>query len=291
MTRVVDARSYKSGDLVGLIALSGSVCYFPGCSQRIVLIVNGEPIVQAEIAHIRAAKANGPRYFKDMSDDERRSYANLIWLCVAHHKVVDRNRGADFSIETLERWKSERESPAMDALKGLGQLDENRLQELISEALETAQDKLSDALKRFEQVDSEAANLLANLVDEISSTGRLGAVPDPDVSAMLAEAASSLSHLPDYAPMLADAGEKLSYLPDVASQLSNAAASAAHLADVAIALDAASNKLQGLESLINQLNEAASSVSGASELVTQIRAAASSLATAANAMADARGAY
>ncbi|MFD6637813.1 hypothetical protein ACFWDN_18590 [Micromonospora chalcea] len=226
-----------------------------------------------------------------MSDDERRSFSNLIWLCKAHHKVVDRNGGSDYPIEVLERWKSERESPAMVALKGLGQLDEERLQEMIGEALESAHDKLSDALARFEQVDSEAANLLANLIDEISSTGRLGVVPDPDVSAMLAEAAERLIVLPDYAPMLDSAGQRLSFLPDAASQLANAAESLAHLADVANQLSSASTKLAELEGIVGQLDNAAAAVADTSVLVDQIKSAASSLTAAANAMIDAKSMY
>ena len=45
------------------------------------------------------------RYVADMTDDQRRSFPNLVLLCNPHHKLVDKVRPDDYSVEDLEQWK------------------------------------------------------------------------------------------------------------------------------------------------------------------------------------------
>jgi hypothetical protein len=45
--------------------------------------------VTAEICHIKAQSAGGPRYDPDQTDKERHGFDNLLLLCGDHHKVVD----------------------------------------------------------------------------------------------------------------------------------------------------------------------------------------------------------
>jgi hypothetical protein len=42
-------------------------------------------ILVGEIAHIEAAMPDGPRFRKEMTNEERRAFANLLLLCGVHH--------------------------------------------------------------------------------------------------------------------------------------------------------------------------------------------------------------
>ncbi|MBB5155908.1 hypothetical protein [Saccharopolyspora phatthalungensis] len=46
-----------------------------------------------------------------MTDDERRSFDNLILLCKEHHELVDTKHPDKYSVETLKSWKQDREAP------------------------------------------------------------------------------------------------------------------------------------------------------------------------------------
>lgn len=69
-----------------LFALSRNRCAFPDCESP---LVEASGTVTGEIAHIRAASQNGPRFDPEQSDEERHSFVNLILLCGRHHKVID----------------------------------------------------------------------------------------------------------------------------------------------------------------------------------------------------------
>ena len=69
-----------------LFARSGNQCAFPGCTNPLVNNCN-ESV--AQICHIEAASPGGQRYNKKQTDEERRSYDNLILLCYAHHVETD----------------------------------------------------------------------------------------------------------------------------------------------------------------------------------------------------------
>jgi len=66
-------------------------------------------------AHIAAAAAGGPRYDPFMTAEERASAVNGIWLCQNCAKLVD-NDPIRFTIEVLQRWKTQREAEARRAL-------------------------------------------------------------------------------------------------------------------------------------------------------------------------------
>lgn len=131
---MVDPRGYRAGTRAALALFSHGHCYFPGCKVPTFVFVDGEPIINYQIAHIRDAKP-GNRYVKDMTDDERRAFDNLVLLCQPHHTEVDKIHPDRYSIETLEGWKVERESGAVAQLRGLDGLTEDRLAEMIREAL------------------------------------------------------------------------------------------------------------------------------------------------------------
>lgn len=67
-------------------------CAYPRCGA--VLVVEAEHTGDSaksvgKFAHICAASPGGPRYDASMSDVERSSASNLIFLCGTHHDVID----------------------------------------------------------------------------------------------------------------------------------------------------------------------------------------------------------
>lgn len=100
----IGPRDYKVTAIKRLFAFSGNKCTKPGCKKK--LIAEDGHTVVAKICHIEAAKAGGPRFRQSMSDDERRSFANLILLCDEHHQMIDDKHNEDkYSVELLLDWK------------------------------------------------------------------------------------------------------------------------------------------------------------------------------------------
>lgn len=130
-------RHYSAGTRAALALLSQGTCYFPGCATRTIEFLDGDPFINVHIAHIRDAKP-GNRYVADMTDDERRSFANLVLLCKPHHTLVDKMHPERYSIAELEKWKIEREGVAMGSLRGLNDLTEERLEEMIRAAVSSS---------------------------------------------------------------------------------------------------------------------------------------------------------
>jgi hypothetical protein len=66
-------------------------------------------------AHITAASEGGPRYDRNMSNDERMSAANGIWLCQTCAKRIDSDPDR-YSVKVLRAWKWLAEGEADEAL-------------------------------------------------------------------------------------------------------------------------------------------------------------------------------
>ena len=134
---VTDPRGYSSGTRAALAHLSRGTCYNPDCTCSIIRFIDGEPYVDYQIAHIRDAKL-GNRYDPDMTDDQRRAFANLILLCKPCHTRVDKTHLQDYNVERLEAWKRRREGSASEDLAALGPMDEDKLGELVTAAVRAA---------------------------------------------------------------------------------------------------------------------------------------------------------
>lgn len=118
-------RAYGSGVEKALYRLSRGTCYYPNCSRRIIEVVEGEPMVAVDIAHVHGANSGSARYQESMTDAERRAYDNLILLCGPHHRLVDGRRRDEFPPELLQAWKSENEpAEGIGALASAGLTDE-----------------------------------------------------------------------------------------------------------------------------------------------------------------------
>lgn len=128
-------RDYRAGTKQALFTLAARTCYFPECREAVVAFIEGIPVSNVHIAHIRGASVGSARYDPSMTDDDRASFDNLLLLCKPHHDLVDRLRPDDFSVDVLQEWKRRREGSQMEALRGLRDLTETRLAELLEEAM------------------------------------------------------------------------------------------------------------------------------------------------------------
>jgi hypothetical protein len=87
-----------------LFLKSGNLCAYPGCSK---LMMNSAGVFVGQICHIEAAEAGGPRFNQAMSNEERRSFANLMLMCYDHHQIT--NDTDTYSVERLRQYKANQE--------------------------------------------------------------------------------------------------------------------------------------------------------------------------------------
>ena len=136
---MVKPRDYLPSDIKRLFAFSGNQCSEPKC-KRPVIAEDGITVV-GKVCHIEAASSKGPRYRKEMKDDERRSYDNLILLCDEHHSIIDNKKNeGEYTKELLLEWKN-------DHISG----NEGSEIEINEETIFSAIDDIVDAIGRLEK--------------------------------------------------------------------------------------------------------------------------------------------
>lgn len=205
---------YSRTSEIALAAFSGNRCYWPDCDVPTVVKVSGQPVVNVQRAHIKAKNPGGPRYDATMTDRERDDWPNIIWLCHPHHTYLDRLHPDKFAVEQLQQWKRDREADTAAGLIGLGRVTEERLQELIAEAVEVRNDRLDSAVQRLEELgDVELAAVVRDLRENVNRMDDVGGFPDRTTVAMLSEAASELQYLtPSLVEQLAEAAYMMRHL-------------------------------------------------------------------------------
>lgn len=87
-----------------LLAVSGNRCAFPDCTQP---LVNEHEAFVGQVCHIEAAEPGGERYNPEQSDEDRRSFSNLMLMCANHHIIT--NDTTKFDVPTLTLMKTEHE--------------------------------------------------------------------------------------------------------------------------------------------------------------------------------------
>ena len=96
----------------------GYRCSFPKCRTATVgpSLEDDEKIALTGVgAHICAAAEGGPRYDPAMTREERRGINNCIWMCQTHARLIDRDV-TKYTVEILQRWKTEAEQAAAESL-------------------------------------------------------------------------------------------------------------------------------------------------------------------------------
>ena len=106
-TSVIEHRPPTPATQKNVLAASGNQCAYPGCSRRL-FDVEHETLI-GTVAHIHSRKQNGPRFDPMQSEQENRSFPNLVGMCAEHSKIIDGPKWEDFSPETLRTWKAEHE--------------------------------------------------------------------------------------------------------------------------------------------------------------------------------------
>ena len=89
-----------------LYGLSGNQCAFPGCEVSFVSPEDETNV--SNICHIEAAEEGGERYNPNSTDEERRSFENLILLCAKHH--TETNDVGKYTVDVLQKMKQEHEA-------------------------------------------------------------------------------------------------------------------------------------------------------------------------------------
>ncbi|MGW7021519.1 hypothetical protein ACWGGS_19615 [Streptomyces decoyicus] len=216
-------RKYNNATLAGLMTLCRGYCYWPGCTSRVITMVNGVPKLNAEIAHIRAINPGGKRFDATWSVPERNSFKNLMLLCVPHHTTIDGASSADYPVEVLEEWKAGREGESVEALEGLTGLTEARLSDMLAEAQGQFLDEVRPALAEFSKTAPELAVLLNSLLDELADPRIHGFGISPDSIELFSDAARSLGSFEDNVSLFASAAGSLGNLETKSVMLARAA--------------------------------------------------------------------
>jgi hypothetical protein len=164
--------------------------------------------------------------------------------------LVDRIEPEKYSIELLQEWKAQREGPEGAALRGVSDLTEERLQEMILEVIVVRDKRIDTAIERFEEVDFEAARVLRDMLGELNYLRSHNSVVDPDVVSMLYDAATtirpSVNH--DTVSSLWSAADMLrtQNLQDSAVAIVAAATQLSKIPDLIVLLDDAVQQLQNV---------------------------------------------
>jgi hypothetical protein len=87
-----------------LFLKSGNLCAFPGCNA---LLMNEAGLFVGQLCHIAAAESGGERFNPKMTNEERRTAANLMLMCYPHHR--ESNDIQKYSVADLKRMKAAHE--------------------------------------------------------------------------------------------------------------------------------------------------------------------------------------
>ncbi|MDB4872716.1 MAG: hypothetical protein JWL97_3720 [Gemmatimonadales bacterium] len=250
-----------------LFLLSRGHCYEPKCQVPVLQVIKGEPFVNVQIAHICAEEEKGPRYDEAMTREERRSFSNLMLLCKPHHTMIDRmSTVQQYPVSLLRKWKKSREGDAVSLLNGIGGLTEERLQELMADAVTEARQEVVEVVDLLTSVGKETVEMVRSLALEAFDRPYIPTL-DLDAVASLERSARMLVNLPDDAPLLARAAEELSDLETYSGNLRYAA----DMIDWS-ALRGAAGSIQELSSTIDQLPRMSSGLGQAAQKIERAAA-------------------
>lgn len=222
-------RNYGPGVAPALISLSQGTCYYPGCGQPVIVLVEGEPSMNLEIAHIIGLNKNSARNIESWTTDQLNAYSNLILLCHPHHKYIDSPRTRNkFSAVKLRKWKAAAEVRGVDVLNGYRFAGEDGLENVMKDVMHDQVREVKSALKEVEQLSSTAAVAIKRLVGQVNDYQLIGNYMDADQASMLNEAGRNLRRSldPDVVAMLHSAANDLQHVnEDLVLQLEHAAKS------------------------------------------------------------------
>ena len=104
MTEVAKRLAPTQETLRELFLKSGNLCAYPGCGR---LMMNEGGVFVGQVCHIEGAESGGERFNPNMTNEERRSVANLMLMCYDHHTVT--NDVERYTVEILKGYKRDHE--------------------------------------------------------------------------------------------------------------------------------------------------------------------------------------
>lgn len=104
----------KENVLRELYSKSGNQCAFPGCNS---VLCDEKGNFIGQICHIEAAEEGGERFNPNMSNEERRSYDNLMLMCYKHHVIT--NNVNEYPVSKLKKMKKDHEEKFSGATQSL----------------------------------------------------------------------------------------------------------------------------------------------------------------------------
>jgi hypothetical protein len=255
----VGARDYSEATRASLFAIS-LTCYEPDCQVPTVSIFDDGCKKNVQIAHIRAAEANGPRYnppgYPKMTPEQRAHFTNLILLCDLHHPLADKPANQEkYTVKVLHEWKEKAEVDLRAKIDGLDRLTEARLDEMLTLAAESTKSQISEAISSLKDVSEGAAEILRTLFEQIETH-----MLDSESIALLHAAAHRLYYLEEGSHTLHSAAQRLYYLEEGSHILHSAAQQLNGLETNANTLASAANKLEGVEHVAAVMATAAEQV-------------------------------
>lgn len=153
-------KELKAGVKAALAHVATGKCYSPDCTESLIVLRGGQPIINYQIAHIRDELAPqketddiGWRYWPadDMSQDERNQFDNLILLCSPCHKLIDTVSPRDFPSDLLHEWKQTCEQD-FEQINNTGIANSENISDLVLESFGTIDQKqryLDHDIKKF----------------------------------------------------------------------------------------------------------------------------------------------
>lgn len=104
---------------------SGNQCAYPGCTNKLT--------DAHQIAHIRSRKVDGPRHISDWNNGNFDVEENMIALCPTHHDMIDKKENIEeYTIEVLEKMKSNHENKVSDAMCDTSLPDQDFIHKIFS---------------------------------------------------------------------------------------------------------------------------------------------------------------
>lgn len=158
--------------LRSLFARSGNQCAFPDCDHP---LVDEENIFVAQVCHIEDAKS-GCRFNLKMTNEERRSYDNLILFCYRHH--VQTNNEEKFPTHILKEIKAKHEVQFKEDFKLSNSILRNiydalpRLFHELSEIKTDTSETLKTVTKSDKKLDLLISKLSKEREDRIDEKGK-----------------------------------------------------------------------------------------------------------------------
>ena len=153
-------KSLKVEVIRRLLARSGNVCAFEGCSAP---IYSDDDVYLGNFCHINAVNVGGKRYDSALSPEYINSYDNLILICGVHHNEID-TLDKVYTPERLKQIKANHESffseqrPVSDDLVLNAGIEYNKL---ITELLTNIQTTVDATNRTVTGTDQKMDQLLA----------------------------------------------------------------------------------------------------------------------------------